>query len=72
MKEVQIAIVNTQMANLGIEQEDTFVPLRFKESQFIGYWMSDKGESLTFYLGPQSFVCQNTQKNVELFESILK
>ena len=72
MKEIQIAIVNTQLADLGVDQEDTYVPLRFKESQFIGYWISNEGESLTFYLGTQSFICKNSRKNVELFESILK
>jgi hypothetical protein len=72
MKEVRIAIVNTELAELGIDQEDTYVPLRFKESQFIGYWVSNEGESLTFYIGPQSFQCKNTKYNVELFESLMR
>lgn len=71
MKEVRIAIINTQLEELGVDQEDTYVPLRFKESHFIGYWISNEGETLTFYLGMQSFICRNCPKNIELFESIL-
>jgi len=71
MKEVKIEIVNTELQDLGVDQESTYTPLRFAESHFIGYWISNEGESLTFYLGVQSFLCRNCQKNIEIFESIL-
>ena len=71
MKEIKIEIVNTQLEEMGINQDATYTPLRFSESHFIGYWISNEGETLTFYLGMQSFICRNCQKNIELFESIL-
>jgi hypothetical protein len=71
MKEVKIEIVNTQLEDLGVDQPTTYTPLWFNESHFIGYWISNEGETLTFYLGPQAFICRNCQKNIDLFNSIL-
>jgi len=73
MKEVKIQVENTSLSELtGGEPEMWYTPLRFNESHFLGYWVSNKGETLSFYLGCQSFLCKNTAYNIELFESILK
>jgi hypothetical protein len=72
MKEVKIEIVDTGLEDMGVEQPTRYASLRFNESHFIGYWIPDHRETISFYLGSQSFVCKNTQYNVELFESILK
>lgn len=72
MREVKIQIENTELADLGLAPEIRYVPFRFNENQFIGYWGSNNGTTLSFYVGAQSFLCRNCQKNIELFESILK
>lgn len=72
MRKVNIQLENCQLAELGIDQTPTYTELRFNEAHFIGYWISIENEdTITFYLGPQSFICKNSQKNIQLFESIL-
>lgn len=71
MKEIDIQIENTELSNLGIDQEDSYTTLYFNESQFIGYWISNTGSSLTFYIGSQCFICDNSKRNKSLFDSIL-
>lgn len=71
MKEIRIEIVNTHLEEMGCDQPIRYATLRFNESHFIGYWISNEGENLTFYLGSQSFICKNSQKNIDIFESIL-
>lgn len=71
MKEVQIQLENTKLADFGLGSEVTYAPLRFNESHFIGYWINSDGDTITFYLGYQSFLCANTTYNVFIFESIL-
>ena len=72
MKEVKIQVENTTLSDLtGGESEMWYTPLRFNESHFLGYWISNNGTTLSFYLGSQSFLCKNCTKNIELFESIL-
>ena len=72
MKEVKIQVYNSHLEDdLGIEQETRYVPLRFNESHFIGYWISNQGETLSFYIGSECFLCKNCQKNIDLFEEIL-
>jgi len=70
MKEVQIQLENTKLAELGLGSEITYAPLRFNEAHFIGYWINSDGDTITFYLGSQSFLCANTQKNIIIFETI--
>ena len=76
MREVKIEIVDIKLDDLGIEQEPRYAPFRFNESQFIGYWISnstkDDSTVIVFYLGSQTFNCKNCQKNIDIFESILK
>lgn len=76
MKEVKIEIERTDLADMDIEQPIAYAPFRFKESAFIGYWISKNAvsgrESVIFYVGSQTFVCKNTAYNVELFESMLR
>lgn len=71
MKEVKIQVENTELSDLYGREEYWYMPLRFNESQFIGYWISNQGTTLSFYLGSQCFLCKNCQKNIDLFESIL-
>jgi len=72
MKQVEIAIVNTELAEMNIPQEDVYKPLRFNENYLLGYWISGEGETITFYLGAQSFICKNNIYNRDLFDSILR
>jgi hypothetical protein len=72
MVQVKIEIVNTKLEEMDIEQPVRYATLRFNESHFIGYWVSNEGANLTFYLGCQSFLCKNCELNIALFESILK
>ena len=69
MKEIKIEIENIKLAEMGIDQPIEYRPLRFMESQFVGYWISEF--SIVFYIGSQTFNCKNCQKNIDLFESIL-
>ena len=72
MKEVKIQVENTTLSDLiDSEPEMWYTPLKFNESHFIGYWVSNKGETLSFYLSSQCFLCKNCQKNIDIFESIL-
>jgi hypothetical protein len=71
MAEVRIEIEDRKLKELGIDQESSYAPLRFSESQFIGYWFDGDGGSIHFYVGSQDFLCKNTQKNIDLFEKIL-
>jgi hypothetical protein len=71
MKEVRIELMNTDLEEMGIDQPSKYTPLKFNESHFIGYWISSEGATLTFYVGAQTFMCRNCQKNIDLFESIL-
>lgn len=72
MVEIKIQVENTSLSDLtGGEPEMWYAPLRFNESQFIGYWISNQGTTLSFYLGSQCFLCKNCQKNIDIFEEIL-
>ena len=70
MKEVRIEIEDTELANLGVDQEVRYTPYRFPESKFSGYWISEKDNHIVFYVGTQTFNCKNIQKNIDIFESI--
>ena len=71
MKEVKIEITNPELENLGLEPEIRYAALRFNESQFIGYWISNNETTISFYIGSQCFLCKNCEKNINIFESIL-
>jgi len=71
MREVKIQIYNQELEDLGIEQETRYTTLRFNEKWFIGYWISNNGETLSFYLGDQCFIAKNCDKNINMFEELL-
>jgi hypothetical protein len=72
MTEIKIEIINTQLEELGVDQSATYIPFRFKDSAFVGYWTDSESQNITFYVGYCSFVCRNTKRNLEIFESLLK
>jgi len=72
MTEIKIEIVNTQLDDMGIEQAPTYIPFRFRDSAFVGYWTDTLAQNITFYVGDNSFVCRNTKRNLEIFEGLLK
>lgn len=72
MREVKIEIEDLKLSELGIDQETKYTPFRFNELHFIGYWFDNDGKSIHFYLGAQQYLCRNCQKNIDIFESILK
>jgi hypothetical protein len=69
MKEIQIQIERSDLKELGIDQEASYIPLRFKESAFYGYFCGE--ELITVYIGSESFLCLKAKKNIELFDSLL-
>jgi len=69
MKEIFIQIERTDLKELGIDQEPGYIPLRFKDSAFYGYFLGE--ELITVYIGAESFLCDKTKKNIELFDSLL-
>jgi hypothetical protein len=76
MKQVNIEIEDKELAELGVDQEVRYAPFRFNDSQFIGYWISHYTDEtklpvIFFYVGSQTFNCRATQKNIDIFESIL-
>jgi hypothetical protein len=75
MKEVFIEIEDRKLNELGVAQNPDYTLFRFKESHFVGYWQSTNSVSgdsvLVFYVGSETFNCRNTQKNRDIFESIL-
>ena len=71
MRSVYIEIENIELAELEIDQPVTYALLKFAQSQLTGYWVNKRYNTITFYLGAQTFICANNEKNLELFESIL-
>jgi len=71
MAEVKIEVVNTDLEEMGVDQNPSYIPFRFNGSHFIGYWVDTTGATITFYVGDTSFVCRNNPKNVTLFESLI-
>lgn len=69
---VEIEIESKQLAEMGIEQKGIYSTLHFNPSKFIGYWIDSEDKSITFYLESQTFVCVASQRNIDLFDSILK
>jgi hypothetical protein len=72
MTEIKIEVMNTQLEELGLDQSPTYIPFRFKDSAFVGYWTDSLSQNITFYVGDGSFVCRNNKKNIDIFESLLK
>ena len=68
---INILIVRTDLEGLGIDQEGIYLPLYFPKSSFHGYWLDSESKQITFYVGPETFICRNCQKNIELFNSML-
>ena len=62
MTEIKIEVINTQLEDLGVDQSPSYIPFRFRESQFIGYWVDSLAQNITFYIGGASFVCRNNKK----------
>ena len=71
MKYIDIQIEDTQLAELGIEQPAVYATLRFNEAHLVGYWTNSNGDTITFYLGPQSFICENNAENRDVLISAL-
>ena len=70
MAEVKIQIVSQASEDLGIEGETIYLPYRFCESSFEGYWPSTDGV-ITFYVGCNSFICRDCEKNRKIFDDII-
>jgi len=71
---ILISTIDTQLDELGVDQEPIWVPLHFKSELFIGYWIipeEDESE-IMFYVGAVKFITPNKRETVELFESFLK
>jgi hypothetical protein len=68
MKEIEIEIEDIKLAEMGIEQPIQYRPLRFMESKFVGYWISNT--SMIVYIGSEKFICEKCQKNINILESI--
>jgi len=71
MATINIQIVRTDLDGLGVEVDPTYRPLKFKDSELIGYWASPETETMTVYIKNTEFICRWTKKNVELFDKIL-
>lgn len=72
MRMIDIEIEDTKLADLGIEQEKTYTNFWFDESKLSGFWFGCDGESIHFYLGSLSFLCENNEKNIKLLKSIIQ
>ena len=68
---INILIVRSDLDNLGVDQEGTYLPLYFPESSFHGFWLDSSSEQITFYVGPETFICRNCKKNIDLFNSMI-
>jgi hypothetical protein len=69
MKEIMIQIERSDLADMGIKQQPEYIPLKFRESALNAYFIGE--DALTVYIGADSFLCQKTKKNIELFDSLL-
>lgn len=71
MKTVYIETENNQLKEMGIEQEAKYAPFTFDPDMFVGYWISEIDNDITFYVGPHQFLCKYSAKNIKLFNDIL-
>jgi len=71
MATIKIQIVRTDLEEYGCEQEPTYRPLKFKDSELIGYWSSDESNLMTIYIGRHEFICKWNKMNVDLLDNIL-
>jgi hypothetical protein len=72
MAEVKIQVIRPDLAEMDIEQEPVYVPFRFRDSAFVGYWIGNNPDSMTFYVGSVTCICRRSEKNITLFETLLK
>lgn len=70
MTVIEIQILDMQKEELGIEQNPIYLPFRFKDSAFIGYWIRHE-ELITFYVGSDTFICRASENNIKKFERLL-
>jgi len=68
---INILIVDASLEDMGLDQEGSYMPLYFPKSSFHGYWLSSSSDQITFYVGSETFICRNCQKNIDLFNSML-
>jgi hypothetical protein len=71
MKTIKIEIENKHLADLGVEQEQTYADFHFNESQLVGYWISEADNNIKFYAGIQEFICALTDKNIKILNEAL-
>ena len=53
------------------EIETLYRPLKFKDSELIGYWVNVEEELITIYINVQEFICKWTKKNIETLDKII-
>ena len=68
---INILIVRADLEDMAIAQEGTYLPLYFPKSSFHGYWLDSSSDQITSYVGSETFICRNCQKNIDLFNSML-
>lgn len=68
---VYIEIENSQLQKMGVEQDGKYAPFIFNPDKFVGYWISEEENEITFYLDSMSFICELNSKNIKLFNDIL-
>lgn len=68
---IYIEIENSQLQEMGVEQEGKYAPFVFDPALFVGYWISEEDDKITFYVDSLQFLCKYSTKNIKLFNDIL-
>ena len=71
MAEVKIQIIDTSLVEMDVPQTPTYEPFYFSEMDFSGYMATGEGY-LMFYVGGETFICRDHERNRTLFNRIIE
>ena len=75
MKTLFISVINHKLDELGIDQEDCWVPFIFNPKELIGYWIVEEGDSsveIMVYIGGHKFVVKYNEETISELNEILE
>lgn len=70
MAAIKIQIVNTQLQDMGIEAGTEYTLFKFPDRLFGGYWVNSLDSEITFYVGDNSYICENNKYNKDILDAL--
>jgi hypothetical protein len=75
MSQIEIAIENAELRDLGISQDDEYTTFIFRPDKLSGWWIArndeDKSSDIIFYVDGNKFCCDYDEENFNILNSIL-